>query len=66
MNGRWCAPRTTFSSCIGSASDGEPDTAIELGHAADAGTAIAEDSDPSRRRAAGGNVTVTAITRTNS
>jgi hypothetical protein len=35
-NGRWCARRTTFSSCIASASEGEPGTGVDLGHAVDA------------------------------
>ncbi len=49
-----------------SARAGAVDTVIERGHAADAGTAIAENSDRSRRRAARGNMTITAITRTRS
>jgi hypothetical protein len=52
-NGRWCARRTTFSSCIVSAS--EAATVVALGHAPYAGAAIAESGDRRRGPAARGS-----------
>ena len=43
-NGRWCARRTTFSSCIASACDGEP-APSRARAPADADAAIAEGDD---------------------
>ena len=66
MNGRWCARRTTFSSCIVSAYRRRDDALLSLDRAQATHEAIAERGDTYRGRAARGNVTIIAITRTDS
>ena len=66
MNGRWCARRTTFSSCIVSASRRRDDFFLSLDWAQAPHEAIAGNDDTSRGRAARVNVSIMAITRTDS
>ena len=60
-NGRWCARRTTFSSCIASAGEPQVEGLLGLAPAGDAEAAIAESRDRHGGRAARGNVIITRL-----
>jgi hypothetical protein len=65
VNGRWCVRRTTFSSCIASSCE-EADSLLGLDRVRDTDAAIADSDGRHRGRAIGDDVTITAITRTDS
>src|SRR2546425_852449 len=65
-NGRWCARRTTFSSCIASTGKRKVASLSARDRARHTHAAIAGSGDRQVGRAARGNVIITAITRTDS